>query len=1238
MPQLHGSGDIFRAVAGAGFDEGIVRGKVGSQARLTFDGDFVLCHGLTAEVNARASAAVDAGLTALFLLSGQAHGEAFASAGAGVDARLSVDLFDSFGFSASVGAFAEATVAGRLSVALDLQALAGLAQMQLNNVAFDIFMAFLNEVSLGVGIWGQLSAAAMAKAHVNVHGSLKSDSDAGFVVEVGAAAGCGAGAGYDFYVGMKFDNPKRFYLYAVERITREIVSGARAIAPPAVKPAIPLLELALPTVLNASYELAQKSVINSLSAREDMASSFVKTFAAQLQRFLMDKMAECSAELLRKWLDDTLHNPSGRIVPKSLDSDEQAALDATLDSALDDLRAGALDWETFERALPKILDCLTALFPDQANEWRVPVTALWSALTAVHAIRTGVGAEFGQASISLAGGIGEGGESIVLPLPDPPAAVREELEAFFGGSPARFTVADATAYLAGTGISGALSTALPDLQTGLTLLESHTGITIGDIISGGLQGAFARDVVHTEMYRKLRAFFAEALDGYVLNDLLPALRRDLGPGHDARIWIDEVAEPSLQMASSFIFDRLDEFVNGSISGSDLSPAVNSFRTALSHLVGKIVTRNVVVVSDIVLAHAIESLEQGFLDLESTIRRDSDGVVSRAAAQVATVLLPPFTPVPSNMAEASQELFADLANAGAAALGPRVFSPQRRERMRDLMIQLLDSIDGDVDYTDGADVDNFFKQLFECTYVPDPDGLFALLELQVAVLKDEFDVLFPRVTLALEIFYLSLTKSVVDDMFDGAVFIVRTIADALQKAWEEFRKWQEEYEKWEQEVVKFAREMANHLEEAADILRSSTRRSEIITKLKNDGIAAAEDIARRVPGFDLLSEADQEKAIGAAVWAFTQVFNVAKPLLNDALRALGDIADNLGDLVDDAANLPDLRNKLGDKIRSEIVSAVEEVTGLNLPDEIGPSDIGDAAAYVIRGIEDLRDALGAIFDARIQRDEAEQERLAAQSSRDRAGANHNAERAREDAQIGEPVRITVVAPLPPTGPHPPVYPGAVQLIILIKGARLSYVDSATKRVLVALNGQPVTAGSSEWSYSSDTKTLSLSTMLTAQRHGLRAGLNVIECSVTDGTNEIARATAPFAANMALPFVGDVQFDYDLSVIDVRGDDHDFTSQEYVTLNNLSMQPTSLRSWWIQDAIGHRYVFGNITLPSGGRLTLHTGPGDDETASSQLMLFWGRNRAIWNNTGDTALLVDPTGITRATLIYIPERRRS
>src|SRR5204863_8093513 len=93
----------------------------------------------------------------------------------------------------------------------------------------------------------------------------------------------------------------------------------------------------------------------------------------------------------------------------------------------------------------------------------------------------------------------------------------------------------------------------------------------------------------------------------------------------------------------------------------------------------------------------------------------------------------------------------------------------------------------------------------------------------------------------------------------------------------------------EEASHWAHEKEAQLEAAARALRSGSRRGEILDALELEGIRNAQDTARGVLGFDQLDQDGQDLALAVAVGTFEFAFGLVRPLLNEALRVLGDIA-------------------------------------------------------------------------------------------------------------------------------------------------------------------------------------------------------------------------------------------------------------------------------------------------------------------------------------------------------------
>lgn len=88
-----------------------------------------------------------------------------------------------------------------------------------------------------------------------------------------------------------------------------------------------------------------------------------------------------------------------------------------------------------------------------------------------------------------------------------------------------------------------------------------------------------------------------------------------------------------------------------------------------------------------------------------------------------------------------------------------------------------------------------------------------------------------------------------------------------------------------------------------------------------------------------------------------------------------------------------------------------------------------------------------------------------------------------------------------------------------------------------------------------------------------------------------------------------------------------NSEYITLKNYGTDTKDITGWTIVDAANHRYTFSTFSLKGGASVTVHTGTGSN-TSSHR---YWNSGAYIWNNTGDTAYLVGPTGSPKDTCSF-------
>ncbi len=92
-------------------------------------------------------------------------------------------------------------------------------------------------------------------------------------------------------------------------------------------------------------------------------------------------------------------------------------------------------------------------------------------------------------------------------------------------------------------------------------------------------------------------------------------------------------------------------------------------------------------------------------------------------------------------------------------------------------------------------------------------------------------------------------------------------------------------------------------------------------------------------------------------------------------------------------------------------------------------------------------------------------------------------------------------------------------------------------------------------------------------------------------------------------------------DAPGDDAQNANGEWIDILNRGSDVVSLTGWAVQDeSSSHRFRFPDgFTLGPGERVRIASGCG---TASDD-RLFWCDADPVWNNGGDTAYLLDPSG---------------
>ena len=321
----------------------------------------------------------------------------------------------------------------------------------------------------------------------------------------------------------------------------------------------------------------------------------------------------------------------------------------------------------------------------------------------------------------------------------------------------------------------------------------------------------------------MRAVAGTALDDLLLEGLLPALDDVLPDDADSRVWIDEVARPSLIMMRDFALRRVDDLVAGRPVNGD------TLRAGLSLMIGKIVLNNVVVLTDILLDHVTESVSDAAQELSDALRDDAGHPLADPAAELARSVLATFGLQFDTIADASRVLAAELLLALSEATSDEVLTDERRATVRTLTRRILFTAYGEADLSSPDALDDTLSQLAACAYIPAPDAVGHLIAVQIDTLAEQVAVALPRVEAALEAFVRAAADEPINQLERGAADLLRQGRDQIVRLAGQLLALSRAVQHWLEEASEWTREKESQLAAAAAALRKAKRRQESSTR-------------------------------------------------------------------------------------------------------------------------------------------------------------------------------------------------------------------------------------------------------------------------------------------------------------------------------------------------------------------------------------------------------------------------
>jgi hypothetical protein len=115
--------------------------------------------------------------------------------------------------------------------------------------------------------------------------------------------------------------------------------------------------------------------------------------------------------------------------------------------------------------------------------------------------------------------------------------------------------------------------------------------------------------------------------------------------------------------------------------------------------------------------------------------------------------------------------------------------------------------------------------------------------------------------------------------------------------------------------------------------------------------------------------------------------------------------------------------------------------------------------------------------------------------------------------------------------------------------------------------------------------------------------------------LAASPASAASHQGGLHLGSIQ--YDSPGRDTRSNSS--LNAEWVNIHNNTRSPIQLKGYKLKDNTGYTYTFGSYKIGAGKTVKVRTGKGTNVSG----VRYWGRGSYVWNNTGDKARLIKPSG---------------
>ena len=1053
MPELSSRGDIFTVEKEKELGTKL-NGQASFKSELSYDARFKAgCHGLSVGLASELNV-IGRLQGALSIIEAELAAKAEAEASVAIDMQVLPEVYDCFGFVAQLLAYAEASVALGLKIGLATEEIVRLTTDDLDDFETKVFMLFAQHVVAEAGAWGRASVAAAARANLNIVGKLSGD-DPGFDIKFGAGAGFKVGTGVDFFAALRFKELIDFFDSLTDLLIDEVI-GVRHTPSPTPTPE----ELA-DFVFRFYYKFFFRLALTEIKSHTDMGKIAFKVLQKELKTYVAPKIIMASRAEAIKTLD---------ALPPTVQQ-QSNVINLRNELVSDDLELKHLD-----RLLKQVIDTARDANENAAADDLVAFGAYyWCAATILN-------------------------EATPVNLPKPPDEILDYIANILNRpSISSLSLAFAGLFFVEVGVDH-LVTFHPDIEDFFDGVEDVLPIGTGTVTVAIilLSVATFNETVRAFALDKLEdagKSATESVDDWITNE---------ESTEEWRIYAEHAIVPTLKMMVNVLMNWVRQPLLSDTEHQKL-------REALGQVLYRFMSRNIVVLSDVILHQTIMNFSRSFIELAQAadddvlqdLMREFNDMVQEWFNIPEHVLL-----LPEN-SQAVAHLLSDIFELGAIMFAPSIWNDgesedHRRNARRDAMAAMFDSFFNWDDFDDEQEVERALEKIKNCERIPNEEAIQKLVNQFAVILDEEFDILIEHVPRIVITFWENINEERFNQAIDTVMDVVEDIQQLLDEARQRLREVEQELRRLHRQLAQIEDDIRDKIQDILIAVRSNRIRNQvnsILDSIYNRGIEKIEQM-----NIGRLRKQSKKTKLFA-------VFTGIKTLARTKLLGLDlqiDLQLNPSALRNKAQSSANLETFIEDEIKATLRSEIEAwgIFPIKVRNEIiiSVDDVIEAILRVLytNAIRTYASELYELFqDEQNRRNDISTEET---KRRDKTQDVQDLSQRLSKLRVDMPLRIEVYQPESDYNAiDVSQWSEHLNLDIFFFGMTQHHIESNGEHILILLDNRPILIKPHEWRVQHNG--LRLKSNYRLKHLNISSGLHILTLFATDGFGNVAQEIVP-----------------------------------------------------------------------------------------------------------------------------------